>query len=189
MSQQPETERIIRRILRVNHAGEHGAISIYSQQASEARKQYDDLSPWISETLDHEIRHRTIFHNLMPARGAKPCRLMFVWQYGGAFLGWITAQLGRNSVLICTAAVEQTVHRHLDDQINYLRLRDPELAAAIEEVQREENAHLSYARQNMRGGILAPLVFGAVTVATELLILISTRGDSFSLTRKLRAAT
>jgi len=188
MSQTAEAKRVVQRILRVNHAGEHGAISIYSQQASEARRRFDDLSPWISETLDHEIRHRKIFLDLMPARGAKPCRLMFVWRYGGSLLGWITARLGRNGVLICTAAVEQTVHRHLDDQINYLRELDPELVAAIKDVQQEENAHLSFARQNMRQGVVAPVVFAAVTVATELLILISTRGDSFSLARKLRAA-
>lgn len=188
MSQTDEARRIIRRILRVNHAGEHGAISIYTRQASAAAKRFDDLSPWISETLEHEVRHRTIFFDLMPARGAKPCRLMFIWRYGGTLLGWITARLGRNGVLVCTAAVEQTVHRHLDDQIRYLRRLDPKLAAAIENVQKEENAHLSYARQNMRGGALTPVIFGVVTVATELLILISTRGDSFSLGRTLRAA-
>ncbi|HRE44597.1 MAG TPA: demethoxyubiquinone hydroxylase family protein, partial [Terricaulis sp.] len=58
--------RIIRRILRVNHAGEHGAVFIYSAQLARARRAYPDLIPWLEETLAHEQRHRARFYEAMP---------------------------------------------------------------------------------------------------------------------------
>lgn len=78
--------RLIPRILRVNHAGEHGAVAIYSAQLAHARRAHPDLAPWLSETLAHEQTHRTRFREAMPSRAAKPCRMMFVWSFGGAAL-------------------------------------------------------------------------------------------------------
>ena len=87
--------RIVQRILRVNHAGEQGAVSIYGAQIALAKVRYPDLLPWLEETLGHEKRHRSTFLNLMPARGTTPCPVALIWSVGGAVLGLLTALLGR----------------------------------------------------------------------------------------------
>jgi ubiquinone biosynthesis monooxygenase Coq7 len=177
----------VRRILRVNHAGEHGAIAIYRRQINAARKRFPDLLPWLEETLKHELQHRDRFRAMMPSRAAKPCRAMAVWTIGGALLGSCTSALGRFGVIVCTAAVERTVHRHLVQQIAYLDERDPELAALIRDIQDEEDAHLAFAEANHDNRALpARLISVIVAATTELLIWISTRGDSTKLAKLIR---
>jgi ubiquinone biosynthesis monooxygenase Coq7 len=169
----------------VNHAGEHGAVAIYSAQLERARRAYPDLVPWLGETLGHERRHQTCFREAMPARAAKPCRTMFVWSFGGATLGALTAALGRNGVYVCTAAVERTVHKHLVEQIAFLDRADPPLAAIVRDILVEEDAHLAHAEANQaRHSLFARSLGAIVSASTEALIVLSTRGDSL----RLRAA-
>lgn len=103
---------VVARILRVNHGGEYGAIRIYRSQIAIARWRCPELLPFLTETLAHEQTHIAQFRGLMPARASKPCRMMWLWGVGGLILGGVTALLGRQGVLICTEAVERTVHRH-----------------------------------------------------------------------------
>jgi ubiquinone biosynthesis monooxygenase Coq7 len=180
---------LIRRILRVNHAGEHGAVAIYSAQLAHARRAHPDLVPWLEDTLGHEQRHRTRFSEAMPTRAAKPCRLMFVWSWGGAALGAITAACGRTGVYVCTAAVERTVHKHLTEQIAFLDRADPPLAQIVRDILVEEDAHLAHAEAHhgMRT-LFARALATLVSAATETLILVSTRGDSLRLRSAIAAS-
>ncbi len=180
--------RLIPRILRVDHAGEHGAVAIYSAQLAHARRRHPDLVPWLQETLAHEERHRARFREAMPTRAAKPCRLMFVWSFGGAALGALTAACGRTGIYVCTAAVERTVHKHLVEQIAFLDRADPPLAAIVRDILVEEDQHLAHAEahHNTRG-LFAGALSALVSAATETLIFISTRGDSLRLKSALAA--
>lgn len=174
--------RLIRRILRVTHAGEHGAVAIYSAQLANARRVHPDLVPWLEETLSHEQRHRTLFREAMPTRAAKPCRMMFVWSFGGAVLGALTAACGRTGVYVCTAAVERTVHRHLVEQTSFLDDADPPLAQLVRDILVEEDAHLAHAEGHHNpNGLFARGLGAFVSAATEALIFLSTRGDSLRL--------
>jgi len=110
-------KRTTARILTVNHAGEAGAIRIYQAQIFVCRRLHRDLVPFLEETLAHEIEHKTLFRDAMPSRGARPCRTLWLWGLGGWILGFVTAELGKNMVWICTEAVEETVHKHLEDQL------------------------------------------------------------------------
>jgi len=180
--------RLIPRILRVNHAGEHGAVAIYSAQLAHARRAHPDLIPWLEDTLAHEQTHRTRFREAMPARHAKPCRLMFVWSFGGAALGALTALGGRTGIYVCTAAVERTVHKHLVEQIAFLDRADPALAQIVRDILVEEDAHLAHAEAHHNtNGIVARALAAFVSAATETLIFVSTRGDSLRLRSDMRA--
>lgn len=184
-----EKDQVIRRILRVNHAGEHGAVAIYSAQLAKVPRGEAALRLWLNETLSHERRHRDSFLGAMPSRAAKPCRAMAVWSIGGAVLGGITALLGPTGIMVCTAAVERTVHKHLNDQIVYLTGRDDDLAALIRDIRSEEDGHLAYAEAHHDpGSFFARSLALVVEVSTDLLIWISTRGDSRQLRAVLRSA-
>jgi 3-demethoxyubiquinol 3-hydroxylase len=183
---QIETKRLICRILRVDHAGEHGAIAIYGAQIASLGRRDRDLAGWLGETLAHEQRHRHLFRQAMPERGAKPCRALIIWSIGGAVLGRLTAMLGRDAVMACTEVVERTVHRHLLEQIRFLDRTDPALAALVRDIQIDEDEHLAYAAaRHDRATMLSRLIEILVSSTTELLIALSTRGDSLRLSRTL----
>lgn len=177
---------LTRRILRVNHAGEHGAVSIYEAQLAVAQRRYPELVSWLEDTLAHERHHRARFREAMPQRAAKPCRALGIWSFGGRLLGAVSALLGRRGVYVCTVAVERTVHRHLEEQIRFLRATDPTLASIVQEIQAQEIEHLAFAEgRHDISGVLDHLLSGLIVATTEMLIMISTRGDSFRLRQAL----
>ncbi len=142
--------RTIARIVRVNHAGEFGAIRIYSAQILVAMRFWPDCVPSLSEMLGHERTHCAAFRNAMPSRQSRPCRVMQFWSWGGWLLGFVTALLGPQGIWVCTAAVEAAVHRHLDDQLFFLANRDRELHGIILAIREEELAHLHHAEEQLK---------------------------------------
>lgn len=80
---EPSFSRIVSRILRVDYAGEYGAIRIYGAQIFVARRLHPTVVPFLVETADHERRHAATFRELMWPRGTRPCRAMPVWGVGG----------------------------------------------------------------------------------------------------------
>lgn len=175
----PPTERTIARILKVNHAGEHGAIRIYTGQLRIASLAAPDLVSFLTETRDQEIRHAEAFRQAMPIRQARPCRAMWIWGLGGYALGMGTALLGRRAIWVCTAAVEATVHRHLDDQLRYLAHRDSELHGIIADIQAEEVQHLNTALQALGPASRVDRILArSISLLTEAVIWLSTNGDS-----------
>ncbi|HRE44598.1 MAG TPA: demethoxyubiquinone hydroxylase family protein, partial [Terricaulis sp.] len=115
--------------------------------------------------------------------------LMAVWSIGGTLLGAMTALFGRTGVYVCTAAVERTVHRHLIEQAAFLDQHDAELAALVRDILVEEDAHLAAADAGHDASKAAPRLLAAlVSGATEMLIWLSTRGDSLRLKRAMAAA-
>jgi 3-demethoxyubiquinol 3-hydroxylase len=177
---EPRSEALtIRRILTVNHAGEFGAIRIYNAQLLLARRFFPDIVPALTEMRDDEVEHCRIFFDAMPDREARPCRVMTFWSLGGYVLGFATGLLGRNMIWICTEAVEATVHRHLEDQIGFLRARDAPLHALILSIQEQELAHLQHAVDHQpRQGAARAAALPIIALAVESLIWLSTWGDS-----------
>jgi hypothetical protein len=81
-------------ILKVNHAGEHGAIAIYRAQIAQLGNTRPELTKWLNETLGHEIQHKESFRAAMEERSVTPCGALAVWSVGGSVLGRSTALLG-----------------------------------------------------------------------------------------------
>jgi 3-demethoxyubiquinol 3-hydroxylase len=167
----------VARILKVNHAGEYGAIRIYRAQIFIARHFYPDVLPFLEETLSHEISHCASFRGAMPGWHARPCRIMALWANGGSILGLLTALLGRQGIWICTAAVEAAVHRHFEDQLLFLRDRDSSLYALIKAIQNEELMHLRHAEERIATPTFAPRLLSAfISKFTDIAIRLSTWG-------------
>jgi 3-demethoxyubiquinol 3-hydroxylase len=179
----------IARILKVNHAGEHGAIRIYRAQIWVARRLFPDVVAFLEGTLAHEVRHCALFREAMPMRQARPCRMMGLWGNGGLVLGFITALMGRQGIWICTAAVEAAVHRHLEDQLYFLDDRDPELRDLVLSIQDEELSHLHHAEERIvEPGAWARGLSAFISWSTDGAIWLSTWGDSTRMARELAAA-
>jgi len=183
----PRDALTIARIVKVNHAGEFGAIRIYSAQLMVSRWFSPGRRPALSEMLRHERNHCAIFRAAMTSRNSRPCRVMHFWSYGGWMLGFLTACLGRQGIWACTAAVEAAVHRHLDDQLHFLQDRDVELHRIILSIRTEELAHLRHAEEQLHSpGAMLEALRRLIGLTTDGLIWLSTWGDSSRMARALK---
>ena len=181
---------VLRDILRVDHAGEYGAIRIYRAQIAIARWRAPDLVAMLEHALGDEMRHRDRFEAGLRERGLRPCDMLPLWGAGGTLLGGGTALLGREAILVCTEAVERTVHVHMDDQAAWLVPHAPELATAIAAIRDEEVDHLHRAQQGRnttRPAAWLRLLDLIVAASTELLVWLSTYGVSSRLRRQIGA--
>jgi ubiquinone biosynthesis monooxygenase Coq7 len=99
------------RILKVNHAGENGAVHIYAGQIFVARLTAPKLVAELREFKVHEERHRAIFSAGLQRRGQPRCRSHLVCGLGGLVLGLVTALSGRAAIAATTVAVEHRPNR------------------------------------------------------------------------------
>jgi len=165
----------VERILRVDHAGEFGAINIYRAQLALARLFYKDIVPKLEEMLGHEREHFRRFEAILKARRVRSCYALYIWAAGGAMVGFITGVLGRNAIWVCTDSIESTVLHHLEWQLSYLRVHDAEVHDAVLSIKGEEEAHRDFGQTNgVRSRIYAP-VFWVVRRSTEIAIWLSTK--------------
>ena len=184
-----EDQVTVRRILKVNHAGETGAIKIYAAQIAVARRLFPHIVPELDQMRLDEIDHCRLFREAMPSRDARPCRIMALWSLGGYVLGAVTALMGERMVWICTEAVESTVHQHLEEQLHFLASRDADLHALISSIQEQEIAHLREAQRRQDGqGWLHAVSVRIIGFLTDLMIWLSTWGDSTWMRRELATA-
>lgn len=159
------------RILKVNHAGEFGAINIYRAQILVARLTAPAVVPVLRQFLAHEKRHLDAFRNVLVKRGIPRCRSYWFCGIGGYVLGVITALFGKSGVMACTAAVETVVTGHLVGQIDHLRAQgDMEALAAVESIVAEEIEHREHGVTQGKNSILYRPIAAAVSAATSFVI-------------------
>ncbi|MYM28524.1 demethoxyubiquinone hydroxylase family protein [Duganella sp. CY15W] len=163
------------RILKVNHAGEHGAVSIYAGQILMARLTAKGLVAQLESFKSHEERHRAIFLAELTGRGVRRCRSYWLCAIGGYGLGVLTGLLGARAIAQTTVAVERVVLRHLQQQMVQLK-DDAEALAAIVAIIGEEQEHHDLAAGHVKaGGPLARLLETTVSAATESVIWLGMR--------------
>lgn len=129
------------RILKVDHAGEQGAICVYRAQLIIARLTAPSMRERLADFLLHEKRHRSLFGAALMKRGLRRCRSYALCSLGGYVLGIVTALMGRKAIAATTVAIEAVVLRHLDEQREMLATIDPEAAALISSIVEDEQQH------------------------------------------------
>ena len=102
-------KKTLEEIIRVDHAGERGAIKIYEGQllALKTFKQNASLKRKIEEMKEHEREHYEYFDNEIKKRNIRPTKLLPLWDLMGVTLGFGTAMLGERAAMLCTASVEE----------------------------------------------------------------------------------
>ena len=115
-------KKILEEIIRVDHAGERGAIKIYEGQllALQTIKQDQFLKNKIEEMKEHEKEHLEYFEKEIKKRNIKPTSLLPLWDLMGVALGFSTALLGKKAAMLCTASVEEVIEGHYKDQLKKL---------------------------------------------------------------------
>lgn len=135
--------RRLAEILRVDHAGELGAVHIYRGQRAvfEAVPGRERIAADLAEMQAHEQVHLDRFDKLLTETRTRPTLLAPVWRAAGFALGAGTALLGEKAAHACTEAVESVIEKHYAGQIAELERREPELAAELSKFRDDELAH------------------------------------------------
>ena len=133
----------IEEFIRVDHAGERGAIKIYEGQllALNTIVKNNDLKNTIEHMKEHEIEHCEFFENEIKKRNIKPTRFIKLWDLLGLGLGFSTTILGKQAAMLCTASVEEVIQDHYADQINQLEEDEKELKKRIIKFREDEINH------------------------------------------------
>ena len=136
-------KKILEEIIRVDHAGERGAIKIYEGQllALKTFKQDEDLKKQIEEMKEHEKEHYDYFNNQIQKRNIAPTKLLPLWDILGVTLGFGTAMLGKKATMLCTASVEEVIGNHYKNQTYKLEDDEKELKKKIVKFRDDELSH------------------------------------------------
>ena len=131
-------------MIRVDQAGEYGATRIYAGQLAVLGDRHPAARA-IHHMAAQEERHRAFFDAMIATRRVRPTLLQPFWTVAGFALGAVTAALGPDAAMACTAAVETEIDDHYQEQRDTLGDSDPELADAIRDFQAEELEHRDHA--------------------------------------------
>lgn len=175
----PTPRQFVERVVRVDQAGEFGAVRIYEGQLAALRWAGRGATPAarkIERMLAQEKLHRAEFDRALVARRVRPTALTPVWSVAGFALGAATALIGDEAAMACTVAVEETIDEHYAAQRDRLGDDEAELRDTVERFRREEVEHRDEALAS--GAERAPgyeLLTGAVKAGSRLAIWLSTR--------------
>tara|TARA_A100001015_G_scaffold212322_1_gene238071 strand:- start:505 stop:1035 length:531 start_codon:yes stop_codon:yes gene_type:complete len=138
-----KTNNRVEEFIRVDHAGERGAVKIYEGQllALNTIVKNEDLKKTIEEMKIHETEHCQFFENEIQKRNIKPTKLLPLWDLLGVGLGFGSTLLGKKAAMLCTASVEEVIDKHYLDQINQLGPEEKELKKKITKFRQDELDH------------------------------------------------
>jgi len=168
-------EQEVERIIRVDQAGEYGAVRIYQGQRAVLGK-----SPRIGDALrrmeEQEREHLAKFNELMGQRRVRPTLLQPLWHVLGFALGAGTALLGEKSAMACTVAVEEAIDEHYAEQARRLEGGEESLLAVVNEFRDHELEHRDMAlAQGAESAPGYPLLHAFIKNGSRLAIWLSER--------------
>ena len=145
-----KTSSKVEEFIRVDHAGERGAVKIYEGQllALNTLVKNEDLKKTIEEMKVHEIEHCQFFENEIKKRNIEPTKFLPLWDLLGVGLGFGSTLLGKKAAMLCTASVEEVIDKHYLDQINQLGPDEEELKKKITKFRQDELDHKEIAYDN-----------------------------------------
>jgi ubiquinone biosynthesis monooxygenase Coq7 len=175
----PEARETVERVIRVDQAGEFGAVRIYEGQLAALRLTGRDKGPAgrkIAEMARAERLHRAEFDRLLAERRVRPTLLSPLWSVAGFALGAATALMGDKAAMACTVAIEETIDEHYGSQAASLGDDEAELRATVEKFRAEEIEHRDTALASGAEETIGyePLT-AAIKAGSRLAIWLSTR--------------
>ena len=147
----------IEEFIRVDHAGERGAIKIYEGQllALNTFVKDEELKKTIEEMKEHEREHANYFDQEIKKRGIKPTKFLPLWDLLGVGLGFGSTLLGKKAAMLCTASVEEVIDEHYQNQIDQIGSDEKDLKKKIIKFREDELHHkdIAYEKGASKEGI------------------------------------
>ena len=151
----------VEEFIRVDHAGERGAVKIYEGQllALNTLIKDESLKKTIEEMKIHEKEHCDYFENEIKKRNIKPTKFLPLWDLLGVGLGFGSTILGKKAAMLCTASVEEVIDEHYQNQINQLGPDEKILKKKITKFREDELHHkdIAYEEGASKEGIYSIL--------------------------------
>ena len=140
-------KKMLEEIIRVDHAGERGAIKIYEGQllALNTFKKNEKLKKLIESMKEHEKEHFDYFDKEIQKRNIKPTIFLPLWDLLGVTLGFGTTMLGQKAAMLCTASVEEVICDHYKNQLDKLGDDEKDLKKSIKKFREDEDDHKNIA--------------------------------------------
>ena len=140
-------KKTLEEIIRVDHAGERGAIKIYEGQllALNTFKKNEKLKKLIEGMKEHEKEHFEYFDKEIQKRIIKPTVFLPIWDLLGVTLGFGTTMLGEKAAMLCTASVEEVIDGHYKSQLDKLGDDEKDLKKSISKFRDDEIDHKNIA--------------------------------------------
>ena len=137
----------VEEFIRVDHAGERGAIKIYEGQllALNTLIKDENLKKTIEAMKVHEKEHCDYFEDEIKKRKIKPTKMLPLWDLLGVGLGFGSTILGKKAAMLCTASVEEVIDKHYLSQLNQLESDEEELKEKIKKFREDEIHHKNIA--------------------------------------------
>ena len=162
--------------IRVDHAGERGAIKIYEGQllALNTLVKDENLKKTIKNMKDHEELHCNFFENEIKKRDIKPTKLLPLWDLLGLGLGFGSTILGKKAAMLCTASVEEVIDGHYKNQIDQIGSDEINLKNSIIKFREDELHHkdIAYNEGATKKGFYS-LIDKVIKIGSKLAIKIS----------------
>jgi len=162
--------------IRVDHAGERGAIKIYEGQllALSTIIKNEDLKRTIKNMKKHEEVHCSFFENEIKKRDIKPTKLLPLWDLLGLGLGFGSTILGKKTAMLCTASVEEVIDGHYKNQIDQIGSDEKNLKNNIIKFREDELHHrdIAYNEGASKKGFYS-IIDKAIKTGSKLAIKIS----------------
>ena len=138
-----KTKKKIEEFIRVDHAGERGAVKIYEGQllALNTLVKDESLKKTIEEMKIHEKEHCDFFEKEIKKRNINPTKFLPLWDLLGVGLGFGSTILGKKAAMLCTASVEEVIDEHYQNQIDQLDYDEIELKKKIIKFREDELHH------------------------------------------------
>ena len=136
-------DKKVEQFIRVDHAGERGAVKIYEGQLLALNTFIEDesLKKTIEEMKVHEKEHCEYFEKEIYKRKIKPTKFLPLWDLLGVGLGFGSTLLGKKAAMLCTASVEEVIDEHYQNQINQLGPDEKNLKNKIIKFREDELHH------------------------------------------------
>ena len=152
-----KTNSRVEEFIRVDHAGERGAVKIYEGQllALNTIIRNENLKKTIEEMKEHEKEHCQFFENEIKERNIVPTKFLPLWDLLGVGLGFGSTIIGKKAAMLCTASVEEVIDKHYQDQINQLGPEEKNLKKKIIKFREDELHHkdIAYEKGATKKGI------------------------------------
>ena len=151
----------IEEFIRVDHAGERGAIKIYEGQLLALNTVCKDekLKETIKKMKLHEKEHLDFFEKEIKKRNINTTKFLPLWDLLGIGLGFGSTLLGKKAAMLCTASVEEVIDEHYKSQINQINSDEKKLKEKIIKFRQDELNHkdIAYEEGATKKGIYSVL--------------------------------
>ncbi len=170
----PDPQTLIDQMIRVDQAGEFGAVRIYAGQLAVLRRGH--TSDVIRHMAEQEQTHLETFNRLIVERRVRPTVLSPVWNIAGFALGAATAALGAKAAMACTVAVEEVIEEHYARQTEQLGEDEGDLRNTVKTFRDDEMKHRDAALEHGATKALGyELLSTGIKAGSRLAIWLSTR--------------